>query len=175
MIIFRKCPCCKESIFVLKDSVCRYERNYRCYYCPKCNKQITTAKKVKPHSNIVIAMSLFAAFVILSLLPNSEARTQFVLWFIPLSIFLNLLIVFISGVFKKLSCIVELKDKDEIKRDNSDMWGSDVPFMQMDEIEKENFNKLTNVAVGFLGYGVLALIALGVVIGLIKYLVGLLQ
>lgn len=131
------------------------------------------ARKVKPHSTAIIVVSLLAAFVILSLFPNSEARFRFVLWFVPLSITINLLIIVILGVFKKLSCIDEPKDKQEIKRDNSDIWGSDMPFMQMDEIEKENFNKLTNITVGFLGYGVLALIAFGVVISLIKYLIGL--
>lgn len=170
MIILKKCPCCKSSIFVWRDTVCKCIENYKCYYCPKCKKQITLAKEVKEENHIkAIAITAIVIFLV-SLV---DEKDQFlIIGIITLGIlFFSSILGILFGLLRPLDCLKSDCD-EEIKRDNSDLWGSDIPFMKMDSIEKENFHKKTNFAVSIGGYSVLIFIVFGVIVALIKYVVG---
>jgi len=172
MILFKKCPCCEERIFVFNSQVCRCILNKKCYYCPKCKNQITKEKEIKPDNPYVIYLTIAIFFGLLFTISDEKNRIQILLLFGLFLLSMNFLWVIIVAFFKNLICIKNDSNQKELKRDNSDVWGSDMPFMKMDSIEKENFHKKTNFAVSIGGYSVLIFIVFGVIITLIKYMLG---
>jgi len=171
MIFFKKCPCCKKRIFAWNSRVCKYIENYKCYYCPKCRHQISNPKKVKKENmslNILISL-----IVIIGVSSLSEKTNIFVLilWMIFILLVTSLFFTFLHGLFIPLICI-EDEGGEEIERTNSDLFGSDMPFMKMDSIEKENYHQKIDFVVGIGGYGLLIFIILGVMVSLIRYFFG---
>ena len=83
----------------------------------------------------------------------------------------SLFFTFLHGLFITLICI-EDEGGEEIERTNSDLFGSDMPFMKMDSIEKENYHQKIDFVVGIGGYGLLIFIILGVMVSLIRYFFG---
>jgi len=172
MILFKKCPCCGERIFVFNSLVCRYILNKKCFYCPKCENQITKEKEIKPDNQYVIYFTITIFFGLLFTISDEENRIQILLLLVLFLLGVNLLWAIVVGILKKLVCIKNDSNEKEPRRDNSDVWGSDMPFMRMDNIEKENFHKKINFAVSIGGYSVLIFIVFGVIVALIKYVLG---
>jgi hypothetical protein len=171
MILFKKCPCCGERIFVFNSLVCKYVFNKKCYYCPKCKNQITKEKEIKPDNQYVIYFTIAIFFGLLFTISDEKNRIQILLLFILFLLSINFLWAILVSFFKKLICIKNNSNQKELKRDNSDVWGSDMPFMKMDSIEKENKHKLINFSIGMGGYGLLLFIGLSIIISLIKFLI----
>lgn len=166
MIFFKKCPCCKHTIFVWNSKPCKCIENYKCYYCPKCKNQITSATAVKQY-NHTLGIAVSAVTIVIVKLLNFDIKDDFL--FVVSILSISLLYAIAKGTFVRLVCIDD-DCIDEIHRDNSDLWGSDVPWMKMDSIEKENQHHLINFATGLNGYGLLIIIFIGVIVSLIKYL-----
>lgn len=114
-----QCPCCQERINAIKivhptvNNGCKTKTEYKCFYCPKCDRKIGKANSVKRNSIVQVSLVLMIIFIV------NQVCSYF-----NLSMYINILLYififyFSLVVFVKtypFECYQE--DDNIIKRDN---------------------------------------------------------